>query len=191
MPPSKPTVKFRDLDNTVFDNELDINSRKRTHDNLQVAHSQDLSSDSEDSWLEENENTETECDPMYQSCDAIRVLAGNEDAHLDAPRLLDLLSEKPVEGATRAPQQQDTTIPIPSRGPVQWIFCQKLLEGGARKVRANPHYHVHLKNATDGKPTRRRHAHMHTTELPGNDTEVAKQLGTGFAFVSPTFSSLQ
>ncbi|KAG2067053.1 hypothetical protein BDR04DRAFT_1159597 [Suillus decipiens] len=53
------------------------------------------------------------------------------------------------------------------------------------KVRANLRYHVHLKNVTDGKPTRRRHAHMHTTELPGIDTEVAKQLETDFAFVPP------
>ncbi|KAG2063578.1 hypothetical protein BDR04DRAFT_1111413, partial [Suillus decipiens] len=52
-------------------------------------------------------------------------------------------------------------------------------------VRANLRYHIHLKNVTDGKPTRRRHAHMHSTELPGNDTEVAKQLETDFAFVRP------
>jgi hypothetical protein len=55
-------------------------------------------------------------------CDT-RVLAGNEDARLDVPQLLDLLSEKPMEGASRAPQQQDTTIPMPSRGPVQWAFA--------------------------------------------------------------------
>jgi hypothetical protein len=53
----------------------------------------------------------------------MRVLAGNEDAHLDVPQLFDLLSEKPVEGVSRAPQQQDTTIPMPSRGPVQWAFA--------------------------------------------------------------------
>ncbi|KIK39832.1 hypothetical protein CY34DRAFT_807787 [Suillus luteus UH-Slu-Lm8-n1] len=53
----------------------------------------------------------------------IRVLAGDEDAHLDAPQLLDLLSEKPVEGANRAPKQQDTAVPMPSRGPVQWAFA--------------------------------------------------------------------
>ncbi|KAG2072196.1 hypothetical protein BDR04DRAFT_1097205 [Suillus decipiens] len=38
------------------------------------------------------------------------------------------------------------------------------------KARVSLRYHVHLKNATDGKPTRR----SHTTELPGIDTEVAK-----------------
>ncbi|KAG2064663.1 hypothetical protein BDR04DRAFT_1162324 [Suillus decipiens] len=52
-------------------------------------------------------------------------------------------------------------------------------------VRANLRYHVHLKNVTDGKPTRRRHAHMHTTELPGIDTEVGKQLETNVSFVPP------
>ncbi|KAG2358163.1 hypothetical protein BDR07DRAFT_1295829 [Suillus spraguei] len=53
------------------------------------------------------------------------------------------------------------------------------------KVRANLRYHIHLKNVTDGKPTRRHHTHMHTTELPGIDTEVAKQLEADFAFVPP------
>jgi len=57
---------------------------------------QDVNSDSEDDWLEEIEDPEIEHDPMYRSCDT-RVLAGNEDTHLDVPRLLDLLSEKPVE----------------------------------------------------------------------------------------------
>ena len=54
-----------------------------------------------------------------------------------------------------------------------------------RKIRANLRYHIHLKNIVDGKPTRRRHAHMHTTELPGIDTGVTKQLETDFAFVPP------
>jgi len=53
------------------------------------------------------------------------------------------------------------------------------------KVQANLRYHIHLKNIADGKPTRRQHAHMHTTELPGINTEVAKQLETDFAFVPP------
>jgi hypothetical protein len=53
------------------------------------------------------------------------------------------------------------------------------------KIRANLRYHIHLKNVADGKPTRHRHAHMHTTELPGIDTDVAKQLETDFAFVPP------
>jgi hypothetical protein len=83
---------------------------------------QDFNSDSEDGWLEENEDPEIERDPMYRSCDT-RVLVGDEDAHLDAPQLLDLLSEKPVEGANRAPKQQDTAVPMPSRGPVQWAFA--------------------------------------------------------------------
>jgi hypothetical protein len=38
---------------------------------------------------------EIEHDPMYRSYDT-RVLAGNEDAHLDAPRSLDSLSEKQI-----------------------------------------------------------------------------------------------
>jgi hypothetical protein len=124
MPPSKPTVKFRDLDSTLFDAELDSNSHKRKSNNLQVVATdlQDVNSDSEDDWLEEIEDPEIEHDPMYRSCDT-RVLAGNEDARLDVPQLLDLLSEKPVEGASRAPKQQDTTIPMPLRGPVQWAFA--------------------------------------------------------------------
>ncbi|KAG1735804.1 hypothetical protein EDB19DRAFT_1830154 [Suillus lakei] len=53
------------------------------------------------------------------------------------------------------------------------------------KIHANLRYHIHLKNNADGKPIRRRHAHMHTTEFPGIDTSVAKQLKTDFAFVPP------
>ncbi|KAG1822468.1 uncharacterized protein BJ212DRAFT_1476895 [Suillus subaureus] len=102
-PPSKPTVKFRDLDSTLFDVDLDSN-------------------DSGDNWLEESEDPEIERDPMYRSCDT-RVFVGSEDAHLDAPRLLDLLSEKPVEGASRTPQLQDSTVPTPPGGPVQWAFA--------------------------------------------------------------------
>jgi hypothetical protein len=108
----------------LFDAELDSNSHKRKSNNLQVVATdlQDVNSDSEDDWLEDIEDPEIEHDPMYRSCDT-RVLAGNKDARLDVPQLLDLLSEKPVEGASRAPQQQDTTIPMPSRGPVQWAFA--------------------------------------------------------------------
>ncbi|KAG1820975.1 uncharacterized protein BJ212DRAFT_1336686 [Suillus subaureus] len=42
-----------------------------------------------------------------------------------------------------------------------------------------------FKNAADGKPTRRHHAHMRTTKLPGINTEVAKQLETYFSLVPP------
>ncbi|KAG2090365.1 uncharacterized protein F5147DRAFT_764422 [Suillus discolor] len=91
----------------------------------------DSNSDSEDNWLEESEDPEIERDPI-------------EDAHLDAPRLLDLLSEKPVEGASRTPQIQDSTVPTPPGGPVhlsktgqKLVFnsCQKPLEGGDRPMK--------------------------------------------------------
>ena len=121
----KPTVKFRDLDSTLFDVNLDSNGHKRKHDNSQAEanlESQGSNSDSEDNWLDESEDPEIEHDPMYRLCDT-RVLVGSEDAHLDAPRLLDLLSEKPVEGASRTPQLQDSTVPTPSGGPVQWAFA--------------------------------------------------------------------
>ncbi|KAG1779559.1 hypothetical protein EV702DRAFT_1212897, partial [Suillus placidus] len=52
------------------------------------------------------------------------------------------------------------------------------------KIHANIRYHIHLKNVADGKPTRRHHAHMHTTELPGIDADAAK-LETDFDFVPP------
>ncbi|KAG0693578.1 hypothetical protein DFH29DRAFT_1084188 [Suillus ampliporus] len=109
-PPSKPTVKFRDLDSTLFDVDLDSNGQKRKHDNSESQaeanpEPQDSNSDSEDNWLEESEDPEIERDPMYRSCDT-RVLVGSEDAHLDAPRLLDLLSEKPVG---RGKQDTSTT----------------------------------------------------------------------------------
>jgi len=126
-PPSKPTVKFRDLESTLFNVDLDSNGQKRKHDNSESQaeanpEPQDSNSDSEDNWLEESEDPEIERDPMYWSCDT-RVLVGSEDAHLDAPRLLDLLSEKPVEGASRTPQLQDSTVPTPPGGPVQWAFA--------------------------------------------------------------------
>ncbi|KAG0700976.1 hypothetical protein DFH29DRAFT_1069907 [Suillus ampliporus] len=112
---------------TLFDVDLDSNGQKRKHDNSESQaeanpEPQDSDSDSEDNWLEESEDPEIERDPMYRSCDT-RVLVGSEDAHLDAPRLLDLLSEKPVEGASRTPQLQDSTVPTPPGGPVQWAFA--------------------------------------------------------------------
>ncbi|KAG1884081.1 hypothetical protein F4604DRAFT_1734813 [Suillus subluteus] len=44
---------------------------------------------------------------------------------------------------------------------------------------------VYLKNVADGKPTRRRYAHMHMTKLLGINAEVAKQPWNYFAFVPP------
>ncbi|KAG2064081.1 hypothetical protein BDR04DRAFT_1162938 [Suillus decipiens] len=63
-----------------------------------------------DDSSEENEDPKIACDPVYSSCDA-RVLAGNEDAHLDAPQLLDLLSEKPVEGTCEVEDSEGTRKP--------------------------------------------------------------------------------
>ncbi|KAG2056698.1 hypothetical protein BDR06DRAFT_969735 [Suillus hirtellus] len=99
-PPSRLTVKFHDLDSSLYNVELNNSNHKMKYNKLpaEATNAQDFKLDSEDGWLEENEDPEIKHDPMYRSCD-MRVLASDKDAHLDAPQLLDLLSEKLVKGA--------------------------------------------------------------------------------------------
>ncbi|KAG2063002.1 hypothetical protein BDR04DRAFT_1039389, partial [Suillus decipiens] len=53
------------------------------------------------------------------------------------------------------------------------------------KIRANLRYHNHQKAVANGKPTRRRHAHMHTGVQPGINVDIAADLGANFAWAPP------
>lgn len=52
------------------------------------------------------------------------------------------------------------------------------------KIRANLRYHTQ-KAVANGKPTRRRHAHMHTGAQPGINVEIAADLEANFAWAPP------
>ncbi|KAG2354167.1 hypothetical protein BDR07DRAFT_1614420 [Suillus spraguei] len=53
------------------------------------------------------------------------------------------------------------------------------------KIRANIRYHTHQKAVANGKPTHRRHAHMHTGAQPGINVEIAADLEANFAWAPP------
>ncbi|KAG2131980.1 hypothetical protein BD769DRAFT_1386664 [Suillus cothurnatus] len=91
-----------------------------------------------------------------------RVLTGNEDAHLDAPQLLDLLSEKPVEGANKAPQQQEGLY----IGPLRYS-SEKMIPSSFKKVNG-PYAYV---RDTQSFPLERIRM-----EYSANDVKVAKNM---------------
>ena len=64
---------------------------------------------------------EIEQDLLYKSSDD-QTFTVADDVHLDAPQLLDLLSDKPVAGGLKAPLEKEATVPLPSIEPVQWEF---------------------------------------------------------------------
>ncbi|KAG1853162.1 hypothetical protein DFJ58DRAFT_396696 [Suillus subalutaceus] len=53
------------------------------------------------------------------------------------------------------------------------------------KIRANLRHHSAVKVAETGKPTHRRHAHMHTREEVGIAVETAQDLEASFAWAPP------
>ncbi|KAG1874788.1 hypothetical protein DFJ58DRAFT_758768 [Suillus subalutaceus] len=53
------------------------------------------------------------------------------------------------------------------------------------KIRANVRHHSAMKAAEAGKPTCRRHAHMHTHEEVGIAVETAQDLEASFAWAPP------
>ncbi|KAG2073433.1 hypothetical protein BDR04DRAFT_1141238 [Suillus decipiens] len=53
------------------------------------------------------------------------------------------------------------------------------------KIRANLRYHTHQKAVANGKPARRRHAHMHTGAQPGIHVDIAADLEANFAWAPP------
>ncbi|KAG1849345.1 hypothetical protein C8R48DRAFT_778588 [Suillus tomentosus] len=100
-PTQKPTVKFRELTSSHLEAEIDAD---------------------DDGWLDEEEDPGFEHDPLYQGSDS-QTFVGSQDAHLDSPCLLELLSDRPVEGShTAPPQNESDTSTLPLGGPVQWAF---------------------------------------------------------------------
>jgi hypothetical protein len=57
------------------------------------------------------------------------------------------------------------------------------------KLRANYTYHLHQRALAAGKPIRRRHAHMHTRDQPGIDTELVGDLNANFTWKAPLAAS--
>ncbi|KAG2134814.1 hypothetical protein DEU56DRAFT_404574 [Suillus clintonianus] len=111
-PRPKPTVKFRDLDETIFGQEVDENESSDAGDAYEDS----------DAWLDGSVNLVDEDDPGYLRC-SNRVFVGSEDARLDGPELLDLLSDKPIE--TEAQDRSQTPGPSSQAaggGPVAWKF---------------------------------------------------------------------
>ncbi|KAG2065525.1 hypothetical protein BDR04DRAFT_1108362, partial [Suillus decipiens] len=53
------------------------------------------------------------------------------------------------------------------------------------KLRYNHSYHVHQRAPAAGQPVRRQHAHMHTRNNGGIDTDLAMDLDTNFAWTLP------
>ncbi|KAG2117129.1 uncharacterized protein F5147DRAFT_671345 [Suillus discolor] len=53
------------------------------------------------------------------------------------------------------------------------------------KIRVNLRYHSHQKAVVNGKPIRRRHAHMHTNAEPGINIDTATDLEANFAWAPP------
>jgi hypothetical protein len=111
-PRPRPTVNFRDLDETVLGQEIDGNESETG----------DGSKEDEDVWLDGSVNLVDENDPGYMRC-SNQVFVGSEDARLDGPELLDLLSDKAIELYS----QNRSQTPAPSSevadgGPVAWKF---------------------------------------------------------------------
>ncbi|KAG1811642.1 hypothetical protein EV424DRAFT_1557871 [Suillus variegatus] len=122
-PTQKLTVKFRELMSSYLEAEIDGHTRKRKHsaDSAQTQEDLDPVSD-DDGWLDEEEDPGFERDPLCQGSDS-QTFVGSQDAHLDSPCLLDLLSDRPVEGShTAPPQNESDTSTLPLGGPVQWAF---------------------------------------------------------------------
>lgn len=53
------------------------------------------------------------------------------------------------------------------------------------KLRANYSYHLHQRARLAGKPIHRHHAHMHSRQGPGINTNMAEELEATFAWVPP------
>ncbi|KAG1803319.1 hypothetical protein EV424DRAFT_1351541 [Suillus variegatus] len=103
--------------------EIDGHTQKRKcgADSAQTQEDLDPVSD-DDGWLDEEEDPGFERNPLCQGSDS-QTFVGSQDAHLDSPCLLDLLSDRPVEGSHTAPLQNESdTSTLPLGGPVQWAF---------------------------------------------------------------------
>ncbi|KAG1848586.1 hypothetical protein C8R48DRAFT_677238 [Suillus tomentosus] len=116
------TVKFQELTSSHLEAEIDGHTRKRKRGADSAQTQEDLDSVSDDGWLDEEEDPGIEHDPLYQGSDS-QTFIGSQDAHLDSPCLLNLLSDRLVEGShTAPPQNESDTLTLPLGGPVQWAF---------------------------------------------------------------------
>ncbi|OJA19638.1 hypothetical protein AZE42_13953 [Rhizopogon vesiculosus] len=90
-PRPKPTVKFRDLEETIFGQEIDSNAGNSETE------AGDQSKEDSDAWLDNRtiDFSDSEDESDYKSC-STQVFLGSEDARLDAPELLDLLSDRSI-----------------------------------------------------------------------------------------------
>jgi len=116
-PRPKPTVKFRDLEETIFGQEIDNNA-----ENLETE-AGDQSEDS-DTWLDNStiEFSDAEDESHYMCC-STQVFLGSKDARLDAPELLDLLSDRSIMiGAQNQSQVPSPSSIVAAGDPVAWKF---------------------------------------------------------------------
>ena len=120
-PPTRTTVKFRDLNPTLFDAEISDNKKRKTPgDNSDDTDPGEKEMELDESWLDES-SSQIEHDALFQKCDE-RVLAGSKDADLGSCRLLDLLSDKPITGCGNTPSEQEIVAEPSSDAPLRWEF---------------------------------------------------------------------
>ncbi|KAG2069028.1 hypothetical protein BDR04DRAFT_1055974, partial [Suillus decipiens] len=86
------------------------------------------------------------------------------------PHAADIERLFPDMGSTQSPKRCNLSI-----DPLQALA----------KIRANLRYHTQQKAVANGKPTRRRHAHMHTGAQPGINVDVAADLEANFVWEPP------
>ncbi|KAG1721056.1 hypothetical protein EDB19DRAFT_1917550 [Suillus lakei] len=111
-PKKVTTVKFHDLDETIFSQEIDGNESEAG----------DGYNEDSDAWLDGTIDLVDEDDPGYLCC-SNQVFVHSEDARLDGPELLDLLSDKAIEmGAQNQLQTPGPSSEVVDSGPVAWKF---------------------------------------------------------------------
>ena len=121
-PPTRVTVKFRDLNPTLLDAEINDNNKRKApvSDNSDDIDPGEKEMEFDESWLDEG-SSNVEHDELFQRCDE-RVLAGSEVADLGLYRLLDLLSDKPIIGCSGTPSEQEIMVVPSSDAPLCWEF---------------------------------------------------------------------
>ncbi|KAJ8581743.1 hypothetical protein M405DRAFT_868401 [Rhizopogon salebrosus TDB-379] len=111
----KPMVKFHDLDETIFCQAINGHGRK-----LETEASDESNGDS-DAWLDDTTEPK-DTDKEYQCCSS-HEFVGGENACLDIPELLDLLSDKAINiGAQNQPQMAGPSSAMPGGDPIAWKF---------------------------------------------------------------------
>ena len=117
-PQPKPTVKFRDLEETIFGQEIDRNAGNSETE------AGDQSKEDSDAWLDNGaiDFSDLEDESDYKCC-STQMFLGSEDARLDAPKLLDLLSDRSIMIGTQNRSQMPGPSSIVADGdPVAWKF---------------------------------------------------------------------